>query len=208
MLQKKVVQSFTICHYTSIFWVTLILIFAEAIWFPFHIIFFASQDCSITQTFCFITSHTKLHSCKERCNESILLVCQILSNTIRYRNTTLFQFDNRHCNTIHIDYEVWSLFLTINYCNFFCDCKIIISRCFNIHEVNSLRCSVICFLYLCTIFQKRINLMICIIQAMCHIIGSFSQFSNSAINQLLTVTAKAQIRTKTVFTDILICNIF
>ena len=180
----------------------------ESIWFPFHIIFFASQNCSIAQTFCFITCHTELHRRKEWRNKSVFLVCQILTNTIRNRYTTFLQFNDRHRNTIHIDYKVWSLFLTVNYCNFLSNCKVVIGRCFYIHEINSLWCSVGCFFYLGTILQKRIDFMICIVQTMCHIICCFYQFSNSTINHLLTVTAKAQVRTKTVFTDVLVCGIF
>ena len=145
----------------------------KSIWLPFHIIFFTGQYCSIAKTLYFITGHTELHRRKERRNESIFLVCQILTNTIRNRDTTFLQFNDSHSNTIHINYDVWSLFLTVNYCNFLRNRKVVISRCFNIHKVNCLRCSVGCFLYLCTVFQKGIDFMICIIQTMCHIICCF-----------------------------------
>ena len=50
--------------------------------------------------------------------------------------------------------------------------------------------------------------MVSIIKPMCHIISSFHKFGNSTVYQPFTVTAKAQVRTKSVFTDIFICCVF
>lgn len=119
-----------------------------------NIIFLFGLNRSISQTFYFITGHTKLHRRKEWSDKSIFLVCQILTNTIRNRDTTFLQFNDSHRNTIHINYKVWSFFLTTNYCNFLCNRKVVISRCFNVHKINCLRCSVGCFLHFGAVFQK------------------------------------------------------
>ena len=173
LLQKQIIQFFAISHNTCILLVALILIFMESIWFPFHIIFLFGLNSSIAQTFYFITGHTKLHRRKEWSDKSIFLICQILTNTIRNRHTTFLQFNDRHRNTIHINYKVWSFFLTTNYCNFLGNRKVVICGCFHIHKINRLWCSVGSFPYLGTILQKIIDFMICIIQTMCHIICCF-----------------------------------
>ena len=111
----------------------------KAVAFPFQIVLLRGKERTIAQALAVVPGHTELNSRKEIFDEVRSLVGQILTDAVGHGHTTLFQFDYRKRNTIHIDNDIRTLGVVADNSDFFPDIEVIFTDIFKVNKIHCLR---------------------------------------------------------------------
>ena len=90
LLQEFIIDAFAGFTDTNIYWITLLLMFFEAVILPLHIKLLSGQKRPVAQAFRLVSSHTELHGSKEASNKGVLLICEILADAFGHGDAASF----------------------------------------------------------------------------------------------------------------------
>ena len=182
--------------------VAFLRVLFEAVVFPFQIVFFFCSDGAVAQAFAVVARHAELNGCKERLNEHAALIGQVLTDTVGYGNSALFQLDHRNGNAVDIDNQIGTLLIVFDDSDFFCDLKEIIPRGIPVDEVDSGLVFINGFSDLCTVFQQLVDLSVTGKQTVLKVCRCFDEFINSADSKPFCIAVFSQPCGKLNFVDI------
>ena len=147
----------------------------KAVAFPFQIVLLRGKERTIAQALAVVPGHTELNSRKEIFDEVRSLVGQILTDAVGHGHTTLFQFDYRNCNTIHIDNNIRTLGVVADNSDFFRNIEVIFTDIFKVNKIHCLRGLLHRLFDLGSIFQQAVDLFVGMVQALLQIGGGLHQ---------------------------------
>ena len=147
----------------------------KAVVFPFQIVPLRSKQRTIAQALAVVPGHTELNSRKEIFYEIRFLVGQILTDAVGHGHTTLFQFDHRKCNAIHIDNNIRTLGVIADNSDFFRNIEVIFTDIFKVNKIHRLRGLLHGLLDLGSVFQQAVYLFVGMVQTLLQIGGGLHQ---------------------------------
>ena len=132
----------------------------KAVVFPFQIVRLRGTQRTIAQALAVVSGHAELNGRKEIFDEVRFLVGQILTDAVGHGHTTLFQFDHRKCNAVHIDHKIWALGVAAYNSHFLGNVKIIFAHILKIDKIHRSGRLISSFFDLCAVFQQRVYFLI------------------------------------------------
>ena len=145
------------------------LMLGKAVVFPFQIVLLRGKERTIAQALAVVPGHTELNGGKEIFDEIRFLVGQILPDAVGHGYATLFQFDHRKRNTIHIENDIRALGVVAYNGDFLRNVEVVFADVFKVNKIYRLRGLLHRLFDFSTVFQQTVNLFVGVVQALLQI---------------------------------------